>query len=148
MRSLGKGTSPGEYFRTGQWKGGQARHSAVTAGTRHRTHNASCSGAGAGGKEEKIDELSAADVAKRDENLAGWGARYFEKQLDMKCGERPVNNIMGGPQFTEGTHGFAHGTQWLVFTLGLATLFNMTSPCFHRSSIQPVEANWNQSMPE
>ena len=34
-----------------------------------------------------------------DSNYA-WGCRYFERQVDARCGRHAINNVLGGPQFT------------------------------------------------
>ena len=33
--------------------------------------------------------------------VALWGDRYFERQVDNKCGRHALNNMIGGPQFLD-----------------------------------------------
>ena len=34
-------------------------------------------------------------------HLQAWGQRYFEKQRDARCGQHVLNNIVGGPVYTD-----------------------------------------------
>ena len=92
-------------------------------------------------------------VQKNDDALV-WADRYFETQEEMKCGKHALNNIMGGPQFTdedvalacnsvveevsEPRHLHASASGWYSFSV-LARLLHQTSPCLHSLNDRPVE---------
>jgi hypothetical protein len=42
-----------------------------------------------------------ADVVLREVSLGAWGGRYWETQAEARCGRHALNNMLGGPQYSD-----------------------------------------------